>query len=126
MAGQKDRPSQSEIAMHIVIPALLALCLTSTVGAHASSSNWTWIGPGNEARVVDTFGWPGRTVCVEAVDIVTSQPVAVHLRRDADLGSRKDLDQMSGQRIFETRGLRYRLYVKKTSSPPIYAERCGP
>lgn len=91
----------------------------------AVNSGWTWIDPGNDARIVDHVGPPGRTVCIQAIDAETRLPAKVHLWRDADPGGKKDLDSMTGSRSLETKGFRYSVFVHNTAGKPILAAPCG-
>ena len=89
-----------------------------------AGDRWTWIDPGNDARIADYVGMPGGTVCVKAVDADTRKPTSVSLWRDADPGTRKDLGSMHGQRTLTTKGLRYSVFVRNTTGRPIFAAPC--
>lgn len=103
-----------------------SLCLSLVVSnAEASGRQWTWIDPGNDARVVDYVGFAGRAVCVQAVDAETHLPARARLWRDADPGGKKDLDTMTGSRTLETKGFRYSVFVHNTTDKPIFAAPCG-
>lgn len=93
--------------------------------AQAGSPRWTWIDPGNDARVEDFFGVPGSSVCVQAVDAATHEPTTVRLWRDATPGGQKDLDSMTGSRNLTTKGGRYSVFVRNTSGRPVYAGPCA-
>ena len=108
-----------------VISLVSAGLIVMATSASASSDRWTWIDSGNDARIVDTVGFPGKKVCVQAIDAETGEPATVRLWRDADPGRKKDLDMMNGTRTLETRGIRYSVFVHNTTGRPIYAARCG-
>jgi hypothetical protein len=101
----------------------LVLAVAAFDSGHAGD-RWTWIDPGNDARIADYVGQPGGSVCVKAVDAVTRQPARVRLWRDADPGRKKDLDYMFGQRTLTTKGLRYSVFVHNTTGRPIFAAPC--
>lgn len=105
--------------------AAAALMSASLGSAQAGSARWTWIDPGNDARVEDFFGAPGSSVCVQAVDAATHQPTTVRLWRDASPGGQKGLDNMMGSRNLTTKGGRYSVFVRNTSGRPVYAGPCA-
>lgn len=110
----------------LFLAAAAATLMSVSLGsAQADSARWTWIDPGNDARVEDFFGAPGSSVCVQAVDAATHQPTTVRLWRDATPGGQKDLDNMTGSRNLTTKGGRYSVFVRNTSGRPVYAGPCA-
>ena len=92
--------------------------------AQSCPEGWTWIDPGNDARVADYIGSPGGKVCVEYVDARTKSPVCLRLWRDADPGPKKNLDIHCGGRALTTKGLRYSVFVHNITSAPVCARAC--